>query len=53
MCNTLNLKTPHTHAVFLDFFLTVWKFLGVVDLLIAALRMLISNKIQNIHRIMW
>jgi hypothetical protein len=23
MCNMLNLKTPHTHAVFLDFFLTM------------------------------
>jgi hypothetical protein len=45
MCNMLNLKTPHTHAVFLEFFLTMWKVLGGVDLLIVVLRILISNKI--------
>jgi hypothetical protein len=45
MCNMANLKTPHTHAVFLEIFLTMWKVLGGVDLLIAVLRILISNKI--------
>ena len=43
MCNMLNLETPDT-CCFSGFFFTMWKFLGVVDLLIAALRILISNK---------